>query len=108
MNRAEAEAIYNNLVGLCPEIERKGKSMPYTSDNGHMFSLLNKDNEIGIRFSKETQQRYIEEWDSTLFKSHGATMQGYVKVPDSMLGDLKKLAEFLKEAQAYVKSLPPK
>lgn len=43
--------LYDMAVAKCPEIERKGKSMPYTSANGHMFSLLNKDGELGIRFS---------------------------------------------------------
>ena len=32
-----------------------------------MFSLLNKAGEIGIRFSKEVQKKFIEEFDSTIF-----------------------------------------
>ncbi len=31
--------IYDELVARCPRFERKGKTMPYTSANGHMFSL---------------------------------------------------------------------
>ena len=41
---------YDALVDQCDGIERKGKTMPYTSDNGHMFSLLNKNGEFGIAF----------------------------------------------------------
>ena len=48
--------IYDKLVSKCPRFQRKGKTMPYTSANGYMFSLLNKAGEIGIRFSKEVQQ----------------------------------------------------
>ncbi len=55
----ERLAIYDNLVDLCPRFDRKGKTMPYTSANGYMFSLLNKDGELGIRFSKEVQSKYI-------------------------------------------------
>lgn len=40
--------------------KRKGKTMLYTSANGHMFSLFNKANEIGIRFSKDVQKQYME------------------------------------------------
>ena len=44
---------YDELVDQISEFDRKGKTMPYTSANGHMFSLLNKDGELGIRLSKE-------------------------------------------------------
>ncbi len=66
--------LYDQAVGICPRFERKGKTMPYTSANGHMFSLLNKAGELGIRFSKDVQKKYIEEWPSTIFQSYGATM----------------------------------
>lgn len=67
--REEKEKIYDALVDKCPPIERKGKSMPYTSANGYMFSQLNKSGEIGIRFSKEVQEKYGKEWDTTYFES---------------------------------------
>ena len=63
---------YDKLVAMCDRFERKGKTVPYTSANGHMFSLLNKDGEIGIRFSKEVQKKYIEEWCATIFKSYNS------------------------------------
>ena len=53
--------LYDEAVGKCPRFDRKGKTMPYTSANGHMFSLLNKAGELGVRFSKEIQQKYIED-----------------------------------------------
>ena len=34
--------LYDELISKCPRFERKGKTMPYTSANGYMFSLLNK------------------------------------------------------------------
>ena len=100
--------IYDELVAKCPDFERKGKTMPYTSANGHMFSLLNKAGELGLRFSKETQKKYLEEFDTTLFKSYNSIMHGYVLIPDHMLEDLDKLAEYLNESYAYVMSLEPK
>lgn len=101
-------AIYDELVAKCPRFERKGKTMPYTSANGYMFSLLNKDGEIGIRFSKEVQAAYMEELDTTLFKSYGAVMRGYILIPDSMLEDLDNVALYLNESFDYVMSLEPK
>jgi hypothetical protein len=101
-------ARYDQLVAKCPRFDRKGKTMPYTSANGHMFSLLNKDGELGIRFSKQVQEKYIEELGTTIFKSHGAVMRGYVLIPDHMLEDLDKLAEYLNESYDYVMTLEPK
>ena len=100
--------IYDELVDKCPRFERKGKTVPYTSANGHMFSLLNKDGEIGIRFSKEIQEKYIKEFNSTIFKSYNAVMRGYVLIPDEMLKDLDNLAKYLDESFDYVMSLEPK
>ena len=82
--------------------------MPYTSANGHMFSIVNKEGELGFRYSKEVQEKYIEEFGSSLFKSHGATMRGYVLIPEHMFEDLDTLAEYLNEAYDYVMSLEPK
>ena len=100
--------IYDALVAKCPRFERKGKTMPYTSANGYMFSLLNKAGEIGIRFSKEVQKKYLEEFDTTLYKSYGAIMHGYVLIPDRMLEDLDQLALYLDESYDYVMTLEPK
>lgn len=107
MDWKEALHLYDQIVALCPEIERKGKTMPYTSDNGHMFSLLNKDGELGFRYSKEVQEAYIEKFESDFFYSYGAQMRGYVRIPEAMLDDLPTLADYLKESWEYVKSLPP-
>jgi hypothetical protein len=100
--------IYDELVSKCTRFERKGKTVPYTSANGHMFSLLNKDGEIGIRFSKEVKEKYMEEWDTSLFKSYNSIMRGYVLIPEHMLDDLDKLAVYLDESFDYVMSLDPK
>ena len=100
--------LYDQLIDRCPDISRKGKSMPYTSANGHMFSQLNKAGEIGIRFSPEVQKRYLEEWNTTVFKSYNSVMKGYVLIPENMLKDLDNLARFLIESYQYVLNLEPK
>ena len=38
--------IYDQLVSKCDRFTRKGKTVPYTSSNGYMFSLFNKDGEL--------------------------------------------------------------
>jgi hypothetical protein len=108
MSWEEKLKLYDELVDLCPGIERKGKKMVFTSDNGYMFSLLNKDGEFGIRLSKEEQEEFKSKFESGPFKSHGATMRDYVLVPTDLQLNPKKLAPWLKKSHAFVCSLPPK
>jgi hypothetical protein len=105
---AERLAIYDQLVAMSTKFDRKGKTMPYTSANGYMFSQLNKAGEIGIRLRKDEQQAFFEEHSTTVFKSYGAVMNGYVLVPDRMLEDLSALAVYLDAGYEYVMSLEPK
>lgn len=104
----ERLTIYDALVDQCPRFERKGKTMPYTSANGYMFSLLNKDAELGIRFEKEDQKDFIEKHNTTVFKSYGAVMKGYVLVPNQMMEDSQLLIKYLNKSYDYVMSLIPK
>lgn len=107
MSQSKLE-LYDAIIDRCPDFERKGKTMIHTSANGYMFSALNKADEIGIRFSKEVQKKYMEEFNTTHFKSYGAVMQGYILIPEAMLDDLDKLAELMNESYRYVMSLPSK
>ena len=107
-NWKERLELYDELVNKCPKFERKGKTMHYTSANGHMFSLLNKAGELGFRYSKEVQEKYIKALDTTLYHSYGSVMRGYILIPEEMLSDLDNLAKYLNESYEYVMSLDPK
>lgn len=99
---------YDALVDQCSRFERKGKTMPYTSANGYMFSLMNKDGELGIRFSKEVQHKYLEAYKTSLYKSYNAVMQGYILITEKMLKDSQNIITLLDESYDYVMSLKPK
>ncbi len=104
----ESLARYDELVAKCPRFDRKGKSMPFTSANGYMFSLLNKAGELGIRFSKEVQAEYFNKFNTSFFKSYGATMQGYILIPEDLLEDTETVVNLLNQSYEYVMSLEPK
>lgn len=99
---------YTKLIERCPNFERKGKKMAYTSANGHMFSQLNKLGELGIRFSKEDQETYFHKFNTTIFKSYGAIMKGYILDTEEMWQDEDLLIQLLNQSYRYVMSLPPK
>ena len=103
----EKLAFYDKLIATNDKFERKGKTMPYTSANGYMFSLLNKAGEIGIRLPKETQKRMHEEHGATEFRSYGAVMRDYIKIPDALYENMEMLAALLDEGYEFVMSLPP-
>lgn len=107
MNKEKLK-IYDSLIAKCDRFERKGKTMPYTSANGYMFSLFNKSNEIGIRFSKELQKKYLEAYKTTLYKSYGAIMHGYILIPEAMWKDEDMVLKLLNESYDYVMTLKPK
>ena len=99
--------IYDQLIALTP-YQRKGKTVPHTSANGYMFTLFNKDGEIGIRLPKESQTIFKEKYNTTIYKSHGATMKDYVLVPENMWDDLDLLSKYVEESYEFVMSLKPK
>lgn len=101
----EKLTFYDSLIAQNPNFERKGKTVPYTSANGYMFSILNKDGEIGIRLPKKMGEEFMKEHQTTRFKSHGSYMRGYVLIPENLFKDLDLLSETLQKAYEYVMSL---
>ena len=100
--------LYAMLVATSSKFELKGKNMLYTSANGYMFSMINKENEIGIRLPKDLQAEFREKYDAHEFHSHGATMREYVCVPESLHGDMDTMAKYLDAGYEYVMTLPKK
>ena len=45
-------------MSRCTVIERKGKTLPYPSENGHTFFTLNKQVDLRFRFAKEVQEKF--------------------------------------------------
>ncbi len=108
MNWDDTLAFYDKLVAQCDDFDRKGKTMPYTSANGYMFSLINKEGQLGFRLPKDVATAFKEKYDSDIFKSHGAVMKDYVLIPEKLFDDVALLKDYLQQSYEYVMSLPPK
>ena len=105
----EARRLFKELVDTHPEIELKGKNMLYTSVNGHMFSILNKqDFQIGIRLPKEEREAFIEKFNTQIHQSYGSNMPEYARIPFDLLKDTQTLVPYLKVSYDYVRGLEPK
>ena len=100
--------IYDRAVGAIAQFDRKGKTLPYTSANGYMFSFINKADELGIRISPVAGKAFDEKHGTGPFMSHGSKMREYISIPNEMMADEKQIRELLYEGYNYVMSLPPK
>ncbi|MEM9571688.1 MAG: hypothetical protein AAF996_09485 [Pseudomonadota bacterium] len=107
MTRAELISLYERAIAASGQFDRKGKANPYTSANGHMFSQINKDDELGIRLPKDRQKQLLETFEAGPFKSYGATMRDYVCLTDEMLADPAMITALLDEGFAFVSAMPP-
>lgn len=105
---ADKLELYDNLVGNNPDIERKGKTTPYTSINGHMFSFLSKNGTMGLRLSQNDRDEFMQHFDSQLMEQHGRVMKEYVEVPNGLLQDTSQLSDYLQKSLNYVSGLKPK
>jgi hypothetical protein len=107
MTRADLIALFEDAIAATDQIERKGKANPYTSANGHMFSQINKDDQLGIRLPKPRQAELLERYSAGSFKSYGATMRDYVCLTDEMLAAEGLVTQLLEEGFAFVSAMPP-
>jgi hypothetical protein len=91
-------ALYEALIATHPEVERKGKSSPYTSINGNMFTILSADGVLGMRLGAADREAFVEAFGTGLYEAHGAVMKEYVAVPAELLAETERLAPYLARA----------
>ncbi|MCR9271010.1 MAG: hypothetical protein NXH72_13540 [Hyphomonadaceae bacterium] len=107
MTRDDLIQRYEAAIAASGRFERKGKANPYTSANGHMFSQINKDDQLGIRLPKSRQAELLAEYGAGPFKSYGATMRDYVCLTDDMLAMDGLIKALLDEGFEFVSAMPP-
>lgn len=101
-------SLYKSLIDSHPKIELKGKNFPYTSINGHMFSILDKEGNLGLRLPKEVRGKIIRDFNTQLHEAYGKVMKEYVHVPDKLLAETVIMKNYIEISFTYVKSLKPK
>ncbi len=107
MTRDDLVTVFEAAISAASQMDRKGKANPYTSANGHMFSQINKDDQLGIRLPKPRQKALLQEYGAGPFKSYGATMRDYVCLTEEMLADQALITSLLEEGLAFVSAMPP-
>lgn len=101
-------ALYERLLATNPKIELKGKTNPYTSHNGHMFTHLSPPGTLAIRLPPSEVEAFLKKYKTTLFETYGVVKKDWVVVPDRLLAKTEELAPYLELSYRFVKTLKPK
>jgi hypothetical protein len=96
------------LIATIPDVERKGAANPYTSLNGHMFSILSPEGILGLRLPKEAREDFLIRYNAQLREAYGIIQKEYVAVPDEVFKNTEELKPFFRMSYDYVQSMKPK
>jgi hypothetical protein len=91
-----------------PGVERKGDTMPYTSVNGHMFSLLTKDDLLNIRLPEKELEAFLKKYKTERPVQYGIVMKEYAVVPKALFAKATELKKYFIAGYDYISSLKPK
>jgi hypothetical protein len=105
---ADKIALYEKLIKTCPQMERKGATIPYTSLNGHMFSYLSQSGAMALRLPEDVREEFLKKYKTTLFLAYGHIQKEYVTVPDALLRNTKELKKYLALSYEHAKGMKPK
>ncbi len=104
---ADALERYAAVVKAAGEVV-KGAKNPYTSRNGHMFSLLDVEGAMALRLSDELADEFLSSYESGPVIQYGSVMRGYVSIPDDLLSDAEELGSWFEKAYVWIGTLEPK
>jgi hypothetical protein len=99
---------YERIVATIPEVERKGKTVPYTSVHGNMFSYLAKSGRMALRLPEPARSEFLERYQTTLCQEYGVVQPEYVVVPDALLENTVELESYFAASYSYTCALKSK
>jgi hypothetical protein len=100
--------LFDQLIAVYPEIERKGANNAYAAVNGNMFLLMQPSGILAMRLPNASRREFLKKYKTKLYEAYGAIMNEYVTVPDGLLARTKELQKYLAESYAYAKTLKTK
>jgi hypothetical protein len=87
--------LFDQLIAIRPEIERKGANNAYASVNGNMFLLMQADEVLAIRLPEHAREEFLKKYKAKLHEVYGAVLKEYVAVPDGVLGKTKQMQKYV-------------
>ena len=108
MDREEVLQKYRRAIERHADIEVKGAKTPYTALNGNMFSFIDDEDHICLRFSEDRKAALKQEFGLEDVVQYGAVMRGYVQMPNQIIEDQSLYQRLFSESLEFAKSLKPK
>ncbi len=108
IDREAVLEIYDRLIAAHAGLSRKGAKMPYTAMNGNMFTFVDPDGVMALRFSDADLDAFRAAFDVGEVRQYGAVMRGYAPVPEALFADPAALAAWFARSVANAKTLKPK
>jgi len=105
---AEKLELFDQLIAVRPEIERKGANNAYAAVNGNMFLLMQADGVLAIRLPEDERAEFLKKYKAKLHEAYGAVMKEYVAVPEAALGRTKEMQKYVATSYDYAKTLKAK
>ena len=105
---AEKLELFDQLIAVRPEIERKGANNAYAAVNGNMFLLMQADGVLAIRLPEDERAEFLKKYKAKLHEAYGAVMKEYVAVPEAALGKTKEMQKYVAASYDYAKTLKAK
>ena len=101
-------ALFDALIAVRPEIERKGANNAYAAVNGNMFLLMQADGVLAIRLPDSAREEFLKKYKAKLHEAYGAVMKEYVAVPEAVVGKTKEMQKYVAISYDYAKALKAK
>ncbi len=99
--------IYRALVASHSDAELKGKTIPYTSCNGHMFSFITKEGELALRVDAATREKIAKRGGRPCLQ-YGREMKDFIVLPAALVNDARSLERCFAASYEHTRALPPK
>ena len=108
MEREQVLEIYKTAVARHDELKVRGAKTAYTAINGNMFSFVDDQARICLRFSESRKAELNAQYGTRDVTQYGAVMRGYVALVDEVAVDGVELERLFAESYAFAKTLKPK
>ena len=89
-------------------LQVKGKKTAYLAMNGNMFAFVDDTGALCFRLSEADKKAFNEAHGTSDVIQYNAVMRGYVRPPESLVGDEAALAALFDQCVAFAKTLKPK
>lgn len=108
MDRQAVLDCYRKTVAKHEGINVKGAKTSYTAINGNMFSFVDDQARICLRFSEERKAELNVFFCSADVLQYGAVMRGYVPLTAEVTVDEAALGKLFNESLKFAMNLKPK